>query len=288
MQKMEIRTVATALRSASEFKLEGTACSYGMVSKDLGGFFEQVRAGAFARSLASSQDVVCTFNHSADKILGRKRNGTLTLKDSPESLDFSCQLNKDSQEHRDLYSAVKRGDISECSFAFIIDNDGGPGEDFDEVSDENGRRIALRTVTAAHLLDVSCVTNPAYGNGATKVNARGAQFRSCDYNAASQTTPFVHHILGTKRVYLNGPQGEPYSALLPKQHVRYVPPTNSVDAANQRRLQALGQKIYSDKALRGYIEDRLLQKRAEQIAKTIERDGNLEEIKALGAELLGE
>ena len=43
--KQEVRTVGMALRAAtgSEFKLEGTACSYDMLSKDLGGFREIVR-----------------------------------------------------------------------------------------------------------------------------------------------------------------------------------------------------------------------------------------------------
>jgi HK97 family phage prohead protease len=196
--KTEIRTVATALRAApnsADFKLEGTACSYNSLSKDLGGFVERIAPGAFGRSLANkSQDVVCTFNHNNDIILGRLQNHTLTLKDSPYSLDFSCQLDPNQTTHRDLYSSVKRGDISECSFAFAVDNGAGAGEKFDTIQAGNGQ-TTLRTILAAHLFDVSAVTNPAYGNGATNVNAR--QFRSCDYAAARQTEKFVQHILQT-------------------------------------------------------------------------------------------
>jgi uncharacterized protein len=191
MQKTEIRTIATALRIApnsADFKLEGTACSYNALSKDLGGFVECIAPGAFSRSLANkNQDVVCTFNHNNDIILGRLQNRTLTLKDSPYSLDFSCQLDPNQTTHRDLYSSVKRGDISECSFAFAVDNGAGAGEKFDSIQTGSGT-TTLRTILAAHLFDVSAVTNPAYGNGATNVNAR--QLRSADYSTTRLAADF--------------------------------------------------------------------------------------------------
>jgi HK97 family phage prohead protease len=73
----------------------------------------------FARSLKSGDDVVCQFNHGmkSDVVLGRTGNGTLVLTDGPKGLDFRCQLDPAQSFHRDLYSSVKRGDISECSFA---------------------------------------------------------------------------------------------------------------------------------------------------------------------------
>jgi HK97 family phage prohead protease len=258
MAQMEIRTVATALRAASsaEFKLEGTACSYNALSKDLGGFVERIAPGAFSRSLASGEDVICTFNHSPDKVLGRLKNGTLKLKDSPDSLNFSCQLNRDSQEHRDLYSSVKRGDISERSFAFAIDNDGGRGEEFEDVRDASGNRTTLRTITAAHLFDVSAVTNPAYGNGATNVNAR--QFRSCDYAATRQTTQFVQHVMQT-----------------PKQ----------IDLENQKRLLAIGTMICRDPYSNALIEDFELRQKADKLAGVIERGELAEKFAELRREL---
>jgi HK97 family phage prohead protease len=258
MAKTEIRTVATALRAATsaDFKLEGTACSYNSLSKDLGGFVERIAPGAFARSLANkSQDVICTFNHSPDKVLGRLKNGTLKLQDSPYSLDFSCQLDPKNTEHTNLYASVKRGDISECSFAFAIDNDGGRGEEFETVCTASGT-TTLRTVTAAHLFDVSAVTNPAYGNGATNVNAR--QFRSCDYAAARQTVRFVQHILQT-----------------PKQ----------IDLENQKRLLAIGTMICRDPFSNALIEDFELRTKAEKLAGVIERDELAEKFAELRREL---
>jgi hypothetical protein len=64
---------------------------------------------------------------------------------------------------------VKRGDLSECSFAFIVD-----GEDGQSFSSPDRNGLLTRTIKRAKLLDVSVVASPAYGNGATSVDARSA------------------------------------------------------------------------------------------------------------------
>ena len=171
MNTVEYRTSAT-LRAASDtaFQLAGLAAAYNRLSADLGGFKERIAPGAFTRALASSPDVTCLFNHDQSKILGRTKSGTLTLNDSPEGLRFVCQLDPNQQGHRDLYAAVKRGDISECSFAFNID---GNGEQWEDVADERGTRFVRRTLTNLKLHDVSVVTTPAYP-GSTSVGARSS------------------------------------------------------------------------------------------------------------------
>jgi HK97 family phage prohead protease len=174
--KTEIRTIGASLRAAANgrFEINGTAASYNVLSKDLGGFRERIAPGAFTRSLQSGEDVKCLFNHDANQVLGRLANGTLTLNDTTSGLQFCCRLNPDSQAHRDLHASIKRGDISECSFAFNVDGD--DGDDYDEPKDENGQRFMRRTVKRAKLFDVSAVTNPAYGGAATTVSARKADY----------------------------------------------------------------------------------------------------------------
>ena len=83
--------------------------------------------------------------HDENQVLGRTLNKTLTLTDTLDGLNFVCALNKDSQAHRDLYASVKRGDLSECSFAFIVDGD--DGEDFSS-PDTNG--VLTRTIKRAN------------------------------------------------------------------------------------------------------------------------------------------
>jgi hypothetical protein len=167
---MRIEYRKAELRAATNaFEVAGRAASYNTPSSDLGGFVEKLAPGCFMRSLASGEDVKCLVNHDSNQVLGRLANKTLTLSDAPDGLHFVCRLNRDSQAHRDLYASVKRGDLSECSFAFIVD--GEDGQSF-SAPDRNG--LLTRTIKRAKLLDVSVVASPAYGNGATSVDARTA------------------------------------------------------------------------------------------------------------------
>ena len=102
-------------------------------------------------------------NHDANMLLGRVKNGTLTLTDTPESLAFRCQLDQRIQMHKDLHASMQRGDIDECSFAFTVRNGGETW---------NGN---VRTVTDVDLFDVSVVTYPAYPTG-TSAAARSAHY----------------------------------------------------------------------------------------------------------------
>jgi HK97 family phage prohead protease len=167
---MQIEYRKAELRAATNaFEVAGRAASYNTPSSDLGGFVEKLAPGCFSRSLAAGEDVKCLVNHDSNQVLGRLANKTLALTDAPDGLHFVCRLNKDSQAHRDLYASVKRGDLSECSFAFIVD--GEDGQSF-SAPDRNG--LLTRTIKRAKLLDVSVVASPAYGNGATSVDARAA------------------------------------------------------------------------------------------------------------------
>lgn len=162
----EIRTIRSSeLRAADDgdFAIVGRAIKYNSLSHDLGGFVEKIAPGAFKASLAdSSQDVKALVNHNADRILGRLKNRTLTLSDGADGLRFRVQLDRNQQAHRDVYASVQRGDLAECSFCFI-----------DAVSDwDYSQQPPVRTVRSAKLLDVSVVTEPAYGNNATSAEAR--------------------------------------------------------------------------------------------------------------------
>jgi len=166
------RTIHSAeVRTAGdEFALVGYACKYNVLSHNLGGFREKISPGVFGRSLKNNADVKALFNHNPSNILGRTKSGTLKLEDTPVGLRFYCALDKNSQAHKDLYGAVKRGDIDECSFAFTVPPGGDEWED--GTDEETGRSIQIRTLKDVDLLDVSVVTNPAYPN--TQVDARQA------------------------------------------------------------------------------------------------------------------
>src|SRR5208282_2863603 len=164
----ELRAVSGA---GDQMVLDGYAARFNSPSKDLGGFRETIAPGAFKRALAEKSDVRALFNHRADKVLGRTASGTLLLSEDDNGLHFRCQLDPNQQMHRDLYSAVKRGDISEMSFAFTPN--GPDGEDWQNVQDERGNWFISRTLKDVNLFDTSVVTHPAYDN--TSVQARAAE-----------------------------------------------------------------------------------------------------------------
>lgn len=169
---MNIETRTFQLRAVfnedeEEFALEGTAVSYDCLSGDVGGFFERIMPGSFARSLRSGADVKCLLNHDPNHVLGRSQSGTLALHDETDGLKFRCQLDRNNSTHQNVHAMVKRGDLNECSFAFVVPSG---GDQFDEVMHQ-GKKVVRRTVRDADLRDISAVTYPAYQNG-TSVSAR--------------------------------------------------------------------------------------------------------------------
>jgi HK97 family phage prohead protease len=165
------RRVASAtlsLRSApkgvaSPGILEGYAATFNSWSNDLGGFKEQIQPGAFDRALRQNQDVRCLVNHDPSLVLGRWKSGTLGLTTDARGLRFTCQL-PDTTAGRDIHTLVKRGDLTQCSFAFRIAPNG----------DSWNRQRTERTLTDLDLMDVSAVTYPAYED--TSVSARSRNY----------------------------------------------------------------------------------------------------------------
>jgi hypothetical protein len=166
------RFTSAEIRATSDYKVGGIAASYNTQSQNLGGFVEKIAPGAFSNSLRQNVDVKALVNHDPSLILGRTKNGTLTLSDSPEGLRWECQLDKTNPQHQSFYSSIRRGDIDECSFAFTVPENGDEW-DFNPkaAKDDDGEYCCLRTLRNVNLMDVSAVTYPAYQKG-TAVGAR--------------------------------------------------------------------------------------------------------------------
>lgn len=168
MSAMEIRAHLCEVRAAPEgngLRFEGYAAKFDRWSEDLGGFRERIAPGAFARSI-SEGDAVALLNHDPNYVLGRVRSGTLQLEEDATGLHFVVEA-PDVGWARDLRESVRRGDITQCSFAFRPIRQewkwAQPGKD---VMDE-------RTLIEVELDDVSIVTRPAYPD--TEVYARSAR-----------------------------------------------------------------------------------------------------------------
>ena len=162
----EIRTFGLDLRAMHEDEskrtVRGYAATFNSPSGDLGGFIEQIDSSAFDETDMS--DVRALFNHDQNYVLGRTVSGTLRLMKDEKGLAYEVDL-PDTQLGRDMYESIKRGDISQSSFAFTIEDD--------EFRMEDGN--VYRTIKKIkRLYDVAPVTFPAYE--ATSVMARAKEF----------------------------------------------------------------------------------------------------------------
>lgn len=162
MKKIERRTytvqdVETRADDDGKLRLSGYAAKFDSASVPLP-FVERIAVGAFRKTLAETPDVRLLVNHEGLP-LARTKNGTLTLTEDNIGLRFDAEL-ADTQESKDLYALIARGDVDQMSFAFRV------------IRQKWNEDRTERTLTEVSLADgdVSVVTYPAYP--ATSVEAR--------------------------------------------------------------------------------------------------------------------
>ena len=156
MDNLEIRSFNIELRDEPESRhIEGYGSVFNERSLDLGGFVEMIAPGAFDGVIERS-DVKCYLDHNPEKgILARSRNGkgSLSLVIDEKGLKYSFDAPKTNLGD-EVVEGLKRGDYSQSSFAFTVD---------DEVWTKEADGSYLRTITKiGGLYDVSIVANPAY------------------------------------------------------------------------------------------------------------------------------
>ena len=151
-------TIEVREADSDDMVLEGYAAVFNSET-DLGHFREVIKPGAFDDVMTN--DVRALINHDPNLILGRTENGTLELSTDERGLKYRVKLGN-QQYARDFYESVKRGDISQSSFAFTIKDQSW-----------NEERTVRSVDKVRQLLDVSPVTYPAYA--AATVQARDQQ-----------------------------------------------------------------------------------------------------------------
>lgn len=156
MDNLEIRSFNIELRNEPESRhIEGYGSVFNERSLDLGGFVEMIAPGAFDGVIERS-DVKCYLDHNPEKgILARSRNGkgslSLVVDEKGLRYEFDAPHTNLGDE---VVEGLKRGDYSQSSFAFTVD---------DEVWTKEADGSYLRTITKiGGLYDVSIVANPAY------------------------------------------------------------------------------------------------------------------------------
>jgi hypothetical protein len=143
--------------------IEGHAAIFDSLSQDLGFMFpfkERIKKGAFKASL-EKDDIRALWNHDVNYVLGRNRAGTLELTETAKGLKVRIHP-PDTQWARDLIESIRRGDVTQMSFGFVVEKETWSVEGKEDV----------RTLEQVKLFDVSPVTFPAYLD--TDVGVRGA------------------------------------------------------------------------------------------------------------------
>lgn len=156
----------------------GYAAVFNSRSADLGGFYEVVAPGAFARSIAQN-DVRALWDHDPKYVLGRTAAGTLALNEDDAGLRVEVEP-PETAWARDLMASMRRGDVNQMSFGFYVrEEEWGKTED----------GAPLRTLKDVDLFDVSVVTYPAYAETTAEARSKAqalAQAGGDDIDEAKQ------------------------------------------------------------------------------------------------------
>lgn len=153
-QRSFIGEVRAESRESEPTHIIGYGAVFNTKSELMWGFREIIMPGAFDNVL--EDDVRALFNHDPNFVLGRSKSGTLSLSIDEQGLKYDITA-PDTPTIRDLViEPLKRGDISQSSFAFQIARN---GDDWYE----NDDGVVIREIhKISRLYDVSPVTYPAY------------------------------------------------------------------------------------------------------------------------------
>lgn len=164
IRAMEMETVKAV--DDDSMIVEGYALRFNTYSEDLGGFIETISPEAFTDLDLS--DVRCFVDHDSSKVLGRTTSETLELTVDSEGLYFRCQLPNTSYA-RDLYENIRLKNVNQCSFAFLLDED---GDSFQKREDGLFERT-IRKIKS--LWEISIVSIPAYSDTDVAVAQRSLE-----------------------------------------------------------------------------------------------------------------
>lgn len=167
MTKVEMRQVQVQDLEVREVGNGATFMGYAAVfnsdSEPLP-FVEQIRPGAFQRTLSSRNNIKMFVNHDDTMVLASTRSGTLRLAEDSRGLKVEADLPQEVTYARDLTVLMRKQVVDSMSFGFSVPRGG------DEWSQDGQRRF----LNEVRLHEVSVVTGfPAYE--ATSATIRKAQ-----------------------------------------------------------------------------------------------------------------
>ncbi len=123
------------------------------------GFTEYVKRGAFTKTLNDGADVRLLIDHDGVP-LARTKSGTMALEEDERGLRVEAELDPMNPDAARIMSAMKRGDLSQMSFAFRT------------IKDNWNNDRTVRELREVQLFDVSVVTFPAYEQTVAELRRR--------------------------------------------------------------------------------------------------------------------
>jgi HK97 family phage prohead protease len=129
----EFRAQMVKRDGQDRYHIEGQATVYEQPYEmwdAFGPYKEVMSAGAGAVSLKANPDVAFLTNHRG-VTMARTTNGSLQLREDAAALNVEAWLNPQRQDVKDLVVAIEDKDVTEMSFAFMID-DGTWSPDYKE------------------------------------------------------------------------------------------------------------------------------------------------------------
>lgn len=156
-KNVEYRNLSEIRLNEESRHIEGYALKFNSESVDMG-FKEIILPTAIDEDIIKRSDVFALLDHSKEKgILARSRygSGTLRLEIRDDGLFYEFEA-PHTQLGDEILEYLKRGDITQSSFGFVIDkNDGDEWK-----RDKDGLHRTIKKIYC--LTDVSPVFQPAY------------------------------------------------------------------------------------------------------------------------------
>lgn len=175
------------LRAAGEGEeesrvIEGTAIVFGKRSINLmpgspsRELYEVIEPSAITEELLNRSDIVLTYEHNQEAVLGAWvcGKGTLNLKRTDVGVGMSCALGQ-STTAIDALDRVKRGDVRSMSFGMWVDFSAEGNVTYERLEERSaeGKEIWIRHINKIDgLFDVTICHRPAYPD--TEVEVRSA------------------------------------------------------------------------------------------------------------------
>lgn len=128
--------------------------------------YEEVICKGAVQPEAITRDTALYYNHDLSaKPLARVRTGHLTLTPTDKGVEMTARINTERSDAKDLYLAIKDGDISKMSFMFRVEDDEW------DITEQGMPKRTIKKIGYIH--EVSAVADPAYET--TTITARSGE-----------------------------------------------------------------------------------------------------------------